>query len=232
MSKSIYSLFLAIGIVMAGSSLRAAEPANVNQLDAVAKFVEKHLIGKTLEDRLSSRISDGSLETEFVRRTSFQNLVTTKGGLTYDAIVLIKQSLWDLDSAGKRVSDQPRIKDRVLVLRYGVRRSEATGQLIGDAAMMSSSTTSLVTSGQCVRMWIEDGRLHLVSMTPLYADGYAKQDASKPIASENSIEYSVSDGKLRAVTIEKGYDVNPKTLERRQNAHHGRLEAKEIPSLF
>jgi hypothetical protein len=225
---------VAVCIVLAlASGLAIADVEKPDDtFDAVAAFVQKNLIGRTIETSITSKITDGSLETEFTRRTMYINLVRSKDVFTFDMIILIKQKLWDLDKNGKRVNEKPRIKDRALVSRYGLRKSKSTGKAIGGLILLTSSVSRPSLNGSAIRMWVSDGKLIMVSTTPLYYDRFAKGDKYKPGASKVTTEFVVKQGKLHATTVEKGFDVDPETLKQTFNGHDVTLPEREVDSLF
>lgn len=219
-------LFAATSLAFAGDS---ATPKSFND---VADFVDSHLIGRTLEANVTSRINDGTIETEFQSRSMYANLVRTQDTAAFDRIVLIRQRLWQLDSSGVRTKDEPRIKNRALVIRYAIRASKATGDAIGMSSILTNTIAPTSGQGSGIQMRVTDGRLILVDSTPVYFDGFAKGDKYKPTASIDTTTFTVTEDKLSAETVEIGYDVDPKTLERTRNGHEVRLKGAEIPSLF
>lgn len=226
-------LFLSICsvLVSAGS---AAEPKPTGEGYAGAlRFVKEHLIGKTLETTLRAKIADTrQLETVFQRRTLYTHLVRNGDTASFDAIILIKQKLWDLDAKGKRKSEQPRVKDRALVIRYEIYASKASGAAIGSARQLTNSLSHTTGKATAVQMFVKNGALVLIESTPLYFDAFAQGDTYRASASITRVTFRVADGKLSAVAVEKGFDVNPKTLKRTPNEHNVTLESKQIPSLY
>ncbi len=231
MSKTILLTSLSIAFVAASIAI-AADSAIPKSFQEVADFVESNLVGKTLETKVTSKISDDTLETEFHRRTMYTNLVRTDDTATFDAIVLIRQKLWDLDSNGKRTTDEPRVKNRALVIRYGVHASKATGDAIGTSSILTNSIAPTPGQGSGIQMRVKDKKLILVVSTPMYFDAFAKDDKYRPAASTATTIFSVTEEKLTAETVEIGYDVNPTTLERSPSGHEVRLKDAEIPGLF
>lgn len=231
--KVLLIVVLMSGLVLNSSGLGfAADQPSASQFDAAMDFVEKNLIGRTLELKTGAKIAGGSLETEFIRRIKFLNLVRSKDAATFDEIGLIKQKIWDLDKDGKRINEMPRVEDRQLVLRIGIRESKATGELIGASEVLTSSYMRPTGAGTAVRMWFKNDRLFLEQTTPLYSDFFAKGGAFKPGASIVLTEFFVKDGKVHSSFVEKAFDVNSKTLERTQSGPDVSSSEVEIEGLF
>ncbi len=231
MSKATLLTALTIGLVAASTTF-ADDSAAPQSFQQVVNFVESNLIGKTLESTITSKIADGTIESEVHRRMMFTNLVQVNDTAEFDAISLVRQKLWDLDSNGKRTTDEPRIKNRVDVTRYGVYASKATGEAIGLSSSLTNSHASTIGHGSGIQMRLEDGKLILVHSTPVYSAFMAKGDTYKPGASTVTITFSVADGKLTAETVVINYDVNPKTLERTPTGDEIRFLGSEVPDLF
>lgn len=227
---SVFGMFLCLLIVLPVLSADDAVPSKSFQ--EVADFVESNLIGKTLETAITSKISDGSLETEFTRRTMYTHFVRTNDTMQFDAIILIRQNLWDLDASGARTSDKPTVRNRAIVIRYGVQASLATGKAIGTSSTITNTAAPTVGSGTGIQMTVHDGKLKLVATTPLYSDGFAKGGGYKPIANTDTTTFVVEDGNLSAETVEHLYNVDPETLERTLSDHQVTLKGLEIPGLF
>lgn len=217
---------------VATSATNADESASPKSFQQVVDFVASNLIGKTLETAVTAKIGDGSIETDFHRRTMYTHLVRTDDTAAFDAIILIRQKLWDLDSNGKRTTDEPRSENRALVIRHSVHASKATGDAIGISLVLTNSLSPSTGQGSGIKMRVKAGELILVQSTAVYFDGYAKGDTYTPTASTETTTFSVANGKLTADTIELGYEVDPKTLERTPSGHQVRLSAAEVPGLF
>lgn len=205
------------------------------ELDRVHAFLEKHLIGHTLEDSATTKIGEGKVETEFLRRTQFLRLQRSGGempNISFDVIILIKQSLYDLGPDGKRLNQPPRVKNRSLVQRVSLQGMNSTGKLVGSSVTLSSSVSTFTGSGDSVEATVVDGKLRLVKRTSLYFDGFAAGGKYTPGATETTQEYSVVDGKLVSQTRELGFLVDPATLERKPSGHDVKMAGNEVEGLF
>ncbi len=207
------ALYTCLMLVFTSSTSRAAnDSAPRTPFNQVVDFVEKHLAGKTLEAKTTSKVNGEQLETEFHRKTMYTNVIRTKDTATFDAIILIQQRLWALDSEGKRKSESPTLKDRALLIRYGVHASKSTGEAVGTSEILTNSLSPTVGMGSAIQMRVSDSKLILVATTPTYSDGFATVDSYKPIASQDTVTFSVLDGKLVAETVELSFDVDPGRL--------------------
>jgi Ca-activated chloride channel family protein len=204
-----------------------------NELDRVYRFLESHVIDRTLECQIITKITGDQVEAEFQRRAKYVNLVRTPIAVRFDAIVLIKQQNYDLDKDGQRLDKPPYIKDRSSVIRYTVRTAQSTGKLIGTSALVTSSMKEIVEgSGEALQVSLEGDRLTMVGSTPLYDDYFAPGGKYKPGAGRTTNEFHVQDGKLRLRSHELGFDVNPETLIRTPNGDNIVLESRETAGLF
>src|SRR4051812_35977200 len=94
-------------LLVFGDDVRASEKEN-----AVA-FLKKSVIGRRLQHRSTDKMANNTMETEFSRESIFANLRETADGFTFDKLIVIKQTIWDLDGEQKRVGEG-RKEDRQL----------------------------------------------------------------------------------------------------------------------
>lgn len=223
-------------LVMAGCALNGAmgeEPKSPSPFDEAIDFVEKHLIGKALLHHETVKIDRGRMETDFERRAMYINLVRTPDLAMFDWVAIIRQKLWDLDENGKRVSEEPRIENRVVVVRYSFHKSEVTGEALGTSEAITNSVGKSWGYASNIRLRVVDGKLRLeMPARPFYSDGFAKGGGYKPIQSEQVVTFSVVDGKLTSETVGTTYDVNPETMERLSVSSQYRMVDVEVPSFF
>src|SRR3954447_7032893 len=78
-----------------GGDVRASEK------DDVISFLKKNVIGRRLEHRSTDKIANNTVEAEFSRESVFANLQETADGFTFDKLIVIKQTNWDLDGEQK-----------------------------------------------------------------------------------------------------------------------------------
>lgn len=162
--------FLMLGCLLNLNLVQADDPADTKAFDDVVQFVETNLIGRTLETKYESTIA-GSVDSEFHRRKTFSNFLKTDAYISFDETSLIDQKLWDLDTDGKRVSEVPKTRKRIVIMRTEIYRSNSTGKAIGSQTVVSSNR-KLRSGGAdySVQMSVEKGQLVSVNQTPLYYD--------------------------------------------------------------
>lgn len=223
-------------LVIAGFALGGAlgeEPKSPSPFDEAIDFVEKHLIGKTLLHHETVKIDRGRIETDFERRVMYINLARTADLAMFDVVAIIRQKLWDLDESGKRVSEEPQIKNRVMVVRYSLHKSETTGEALGTSQVITNSLGKSWGYASNIRLRVVDGKLRLeMPANAFYSDGFAKGGGYKPIQSEYVVTFSVVDGKLTSETVGTSYDVNPETMERISISNQSRIVDVEVPSFY
>jgi len=197
------------------SSVHAGEPPGKPERDQVVKFLRDKVIGKTLETKSTSQIANGKVEAVFEARRTFSSLVKTNEGFTFDILIAIKQTNYDMDDQGNRIGASHK-KNRTYVSRYLVGEKLSTGELIGtEVDVFSSDPDAYPYTPMVVRMGIEGDALLMDVDTVLYQDFYGKDDRFTPGALEIRYEFRTDKGRLVARQTTRAYDVDPKTLERR-----------------
>lgn len=187
--------------------------ADAGERENVLIYIRKHVIGKTLEHRSTSKISEGKIETEFTRRTTFTNLVETSSGMAFDEVIIIKQVLYDLDEQGKRASPG-RNQDRFIVVRheYSVRKS--TGHVLGIGRVLTNSLVDSTGAASSERISLKGNSLIIHRSALGYDDFFAPGGRFEPGTDDVQDEFSVRDGKLHRVETTTSYRVDPETLKR------------------
>ena len=198
--------------------------ADAGEREDVLSYLKKNIIGRTLEHQSTSKISEGKIETEFTRRTSFTNLVETSSGLAFDEIIVVKQVLYDLDGLGKRVAPG-RQKDRVVVMRHEYAVRESTNHVLGIARVLTNTIANSTGVANSERITINGDSLVIHQSDVGYGDFYAPGGKYEPANSDSREEFSVGEGKLRRVTTRVSYNVDPETLNRRERR-------RDVPDLI
>lgn len=228
--SAVFSL-LVLGALTSGAW--AEEQKSRSPFDEAIDYVEKHLIGKTLYDFRTTRFDQGGLESELETRRMYMDLVRTSDMAMFHDVLIVRQKLWDLDETGKRISETPRIKDRVLVSRYCFRKSDVTGEALGTIEPIvnsSAGTWGLTTEA---RLRVVEGKLRLeTGEEAFYGDGFAKGGGSRPIRVRVVVTFDVVDGKLTAESFVTAYEVDPETLKPTSEPEEFRYKIVEIPGLL
>jgi hypothetical protein len=187
--------------------------ADAGEREEVLAYVKKNVIGKTLEVRITSKIVNDKIETEFARRTTFTNLVETSSGLAFDEIAVINQVLFDLDEQGKRKSPGRR-EDRAVVRRHEYSARKSSGHVLGVGRIILNSSSDPTGVAYSERIALRGDSLIIHISGIGYDDFFAPGGRFEPATSDSREEFSVRDGKLRRVTKTTSYDVDPATLKR------------------
>jgi len=217
----LFVAFTAVALIL--SIAHADDPPVKSDRAEVVKFLKAKVIGKTLETKSTSRIANGMVEAVFEARRTFSNLVETNQGFTFDVLIEIKQTNYDLDDQGKRTSASHN-KDRTYVGHYMIGEKLSTGELIGmEVDLFSNDPDAYPYSPQVVRMDVEGDALIMAINTVLYQDFYGKQNRFTPGAVETRYEFRVEDGRLVARQTTRAYNVDPKTLDRTPQSEQQRV---------
>jgi hypothetical protein len=184
----------------------------------VMKFLKQHVIGKTVTTpKTSFKLDNNRMEGEYQDQTTFNNFAQTEQGFRFDVTVVSKETRYDLDGDGKRVS-RGRDYSGTEVYRYEICERVSTRKLTGTARPLSSTIKSPSREGTAILvtgMKVTGGKLTWNETLPGYADFIAPKGKYKPCSWDSTYTFSVVAGKLRADYEElKRYDVDPDTLKR------------------
>ncbi len=200
----------------------------------VKTFVKENVMDKTLESKVVSKIhhvEHGPSETEFFRRETFINFVETNAGIEFDVVSLIRQTVWPLDSEGKR-SENPIVKDRVLVRRFGLRPSIAIDGATGTTRPITSTNGIRPGGGESVRAVATDGGLQLLLTTPLFYDSRDENGQPACQSFSETLEYKVENGLLTVETHEEDFYVDPQTMVSKRGSHDVTLQSKQVSGIL
>ncbi|MGB9689768.1 hypothetical protein [Thermogutta sp.] len=196
------------------TSASAEERKSPSPFDEAIDFVQKHLNGKTLYQHTTIRFDQGGVESQIETRTMYMDLVRTSDMAMLHDVVIVHQKLWDLDESGKRISETPRIFDRVLVSRYCFRKSKATSEALGTVVPIVNSAAGTWGVTTEARLRVVEGKLRLeLGEHDFYGDGFAKGGGYRPIRIQVVKIFNVLDGKLMEESVIKAYEVDPETLK-------------------
>lgn len=206
--------FMCCSAAIAGGEDTAGDRA------AAVKFLKDHVDGKTLvSPEAVLRGGGGKVEAVSSNRVRFCNFTETKSGFSFDAQVTIKQTVFDVGEDGKR-QGSGRNHDRSFTWRYQVGQRRSTNQLIGVAVPVDDKG-NMVDAGDppfsaySVRIRMADGKLIVSQSSVLHDDLFAKGGQWRPGAIEIDSEFVVRDGRLERTVKAKGYDVDPRTGEKK-----------------
>lgn len=183
----------------------------------IIKFLRKNVIDRTIAAKITVKMANNTVETDFERRTTFSYLVETKDGFMFDAVIAIKQDIYDLDDDGKRIKPG-RIENRNLTVRYEFSLRKSTGRMRGFSRLIANSTGQAITGlAQSAEARIDGDTLVVDSETIGYSDHWGKGGEFFPGAHESNAVYSMRDGRLRRTETNNFFDVDPKTMKRTPN---------------
>lgn len=207
----------------------ATEPSRGSGLRAEALgFLRDHVIGRAVEVTTSYKAGD-KIENLFTRRMTYTNLVETKKGLKFDAISIIKQTIYDLDDKGERVGEG-KTKNRALLLRFEVAELESAPKLRGFYRIISNTAGDPTGSGAVVFITMRDDRLVIDQTTIGFDDFFAAEGGMKPGVSETRAILHVQDGRLHVEETERNYYVDPDGQQRAPVSDPVELKGVEVDS--
>ena len=159
------------------------------------------------------QLDKGKVESDFDRKTRYANLTVTPGGFTFNALLTIKQTNYDLDADGKRILPG-RVIDRTEVIKYLFGRSESSGKLVGHLEVLySDSPNAKFGMTRNMLLFMEGEKLVMVSIPGGYHDFYAAGGKRKSATAKSRTEITVKDGKITRTAISEVFDVDTETLE-------------------
>lgn len=202
----------ALVIMLTTSTVLAAEPSDGNA--EIAAFIKQHLLGKTFTRESKDAIDNGRVESSIKHSVKFVGLVQSDRGIEVDRLTTIVQTMRDLDADG-RPSGEARRKDRVVVLRYYLGARKSTGELMGYATtVVSSSPDAFPYSATAVRAELKKDRLVLHEDSVLYEDLFAKGGKFRPGAVTTTMSFEPKANGVELTSKTVGFDVDPKTMAR------------------
>jgi hypothetical protein len=215
-------LGLLAAAALAATGLAAEEKKGESNSDGtdrtqVMKFLKEHVLGRTLATpKTTYQGDDNKVEGDYEDQVIYNNFAETAEGFAFDVTSVSKQTLYDLDPQGKRLSPG-RDFSGTFVLRYEICERASTKQLTGIArpiamtikAPSPEGTVSLVTG-----MKVVNGKLTWNETLPGYADIASAKGKYKPGSWSVKVTMSLVGGKLRIEGEQTNYDVDPVTLQR------------------
>lgn len=210
-------LYLAVVAVIASCGSAVA-----NDTDSLEKFLRDNVMNRTVTVKGSGVIADNTVAFEFQRDMTYCNLVRSSDAISFDVVSIIKQRNQDVDADGNK-QGEPRVKDRILVIRYELGRKQSTGQMLGFSRLVSTTMGQWRGYAGEITVELKDGSLLLTTKTVGYDDYFDIGGAYFPGASETVEKFDLVDGKLHVETIES------KTL--RIDPENGATESVKADSL-
>jgi hypothetical protein len=218
-----FTLVLVACAIFGGRPLIARDEKKVeakagpSERDQVVAFLKKNVIGKTMAmPKTTFKFDDKKIEVVGEEQDTFQNLVETADGFSYDVTAVVKSMVYDINEEGKRVGPG-RDFSGAGVSRAEIAERASTKKLTGIGRTLSTtvkgpSPEGIVTLIKDVR--VVDGKLLLSATLPGYEDFPASKGTFKPASFDEKSTLSVVDGKLRFEDDITFFDVDPDTLQR------------------
>jgi len=181
-------------------------------------FFAQNMLGKDFtmpaDAQRIRRLDDGKVEADFDRRIRYANLAVSPEGFSYNTLLTIKQTNYDLDANGNRILPG-RVMDRTFVIRSKYGRSLSTGKIVGSWEMLYNDHPNAVfgMTGNMI-MSMEEDKLVILSLPGGFLDGFAASGRFVPRTNQSRMEVAVRDGKVIQTTTSEMFDVDPETLER------------------
>ena len=211
--------FLILTLILSfGAAAIADSPASsaAQEQERIVQFLKEHLLNKPLTLSGTSKIDGGKVETVFSRTLTVTGLIERRQGFEVDFIGIIEQKLYDLDAQGKRTEHVVN-KDRTQVIRFSGKQMLSTGEICGSSHGVVSSLPEGNIGGEDALRWkFDGGKLKIHHVTINYTDAFTAGGKYSPAVFESTYVFHVVDGKVELEETNTRYDVDPKTLERKQ----------------
>jgi hypothetical protein len=184
---------------------------------AVAAFIERNLIGRTLvSEQISTLINDGKTEVTYGDQTFFSNFIRRDAGFDFDLTVITLGRRFGLED-GRR-TQLAGTMDAVRVYRYEMTERPSTGRLLGFARFLSTTNTEfdpVAGTAFMIQMGVEEDVLIVDERQVGYGDFPAPGGARRPGALDSTYRYSLDpQGALTLRFDQATFDVDPDTFER------------------
>jgi hypothetical protein len=159
------------------------------------------------------RLDEGRIEPEYDRTIRFANLAVSPEGFSFNVLMMIKQTNFDLDADGNRILPG-RVMDRTLVNRMRFGRSQSTGKIVGhrDTLYSDSPRVNFGMTGNMI-MSMEEDKLVILTIPGGYFDGFAAGGEFVPRTARIRMEVDVRDDKVFLTSTVQIFDVDADTLE-------------------
>jgi len=167
-----------------------------------------------LPDAEKTRLLDGGkIESDFSYKTRFANLAVSPKGFSFNVLHSVKQTNYDLDTAGKRILPG-RVMDRTVVQRHQFGYSDSTGKLVGNFEIIYNDYAD-AKLGMTANMilFMEGDKLVILRLPGGYSDLFAAGGKYKPGTASVRTEIVVKDGKVTRTAVSETFDVDPETLK-------------------
>lgn len=221
MKKLILSIFI-LGLGVLGTvSMQAADVTasqknqkGLAELERVADFLKKNMMGRTLVNELHDTIAQGTIYTDYVSRVTYHGLERTELGLKYIGTGVVEQTLWDLDKEGKKIGEG-RSKNRTISWQFEITVNRATQALLGYSHGLSNTIVDPTGMASAIRSAkIVGDKLELQTEGINYSACFGVNDTTFPCTSSSIRTYSVENGKLVKTSTSTSYVVDPETFKK------------------
>jgi len=188
-----------------------AAGSSVADQEAVTKFMAR-MQGRRLVHTSKTLIAKDTMEAEFLRETIIGTVRTGELSISFDRIINIKQTNWELDDKKKRTGKSAK-KDRSLVSHWEVSRRHSVPGFWGVGNLPTSTYEDPFGNGDSLKVELKGNALHYATKTIGVADYFAKGDTYSPAGSECSGVFQFIDDKLDHTAECTSYDIDAATMK-------------------
>jgi hypothetical protein len=182
----------------------------------VIEFLRKHIIGRTVVAEANTTSEEGGrLAVAYQDQTSFNNLVETADGFSFDLTALFRGTRFVKDDGRGFLAEGT--LDAIRVYRYKITERKSSGKLVGYARFVASTNPQNDPfSGACFvsRISLAGGELVVEDTQAGYCDFVLSDGSFKPVASDGKYRYAAEHGKLVVYYQQATFDVDPETMGR------------------
>ena len=185
------------------------------ELDFFCKYMLDREFVLAPESKVTRWIDNGKIEVDFDRTVRFTNLSVSPGGFSFNVLLSVKQTNYDLDAEGKRILPG-QMKNRTLIEKHTFSRSKSTGKIVGRTESICHdipNTVLSMTRNQILFMEDEDKMVIIEIPDGFIGDYFTTGGKYKPGTAKNRTEIVVKDGKVIRTLTSETFDIDPETMK-------------------
>lgn len=190
-------------------------------MNEIIRFIEANVNGKTLFTKeLVYELENGSLQGVYSDQISFSNLKYSQSGFQLDMFIVSNEKIWIMGADGQREGLRKDFSS-VSLFRYELAERKSTNAITGCFRFVSASGKNVAAEAIISGIYdvhIENDVLKLSEEQTLYRDQPIQGEQFKPVAFQSEHRFYIKDGKLHYEYDGKCFDVDTKTMQRKEGA--------------
>ncbi|MDO4274840.1 MAG: hypothetical protein Q4D16_14320 [Eubacteriales bacterium] len=187
----------------------------------IIDFIESNVNGKTLFTKeLVYELENGTLQGVYSDQISFSNLKYSQSGFQLDMFIVSNEKIWVIGQDGQR-EELRKDFSAVSLFRYEMAERKSTNDITGCFRFISASGKHVAAEAVISGIYdvrLEHDVLKLSEDQVLYRDQPIQGEGFKPVAFQSQHRFYNKDGKLHYEYDGRCFDVDTKTLQRRDSS--------------